>query len=95
MEMNICTCLLFSTNSRLSITPSTLLLLLSSPPYVSFVFQNYLFSFFLSNVAETSFFVQCVLPAGVQFYSSGFDSNDPSTFPRSYPIVLTGMFMIP
>ncbi|PKI43872.1 hypothetical protein CRG98_035706 [Punica granatum] len=31
----------------------------------------------------------CVLPAGVAFYSSGFDSNDPSTFPRSYPIVLT------
>ncbi|XP_019446275.1 PREDICTED: DENN domain and WD repeat-containing protein SCD1 isoform X2 [Lupinus angustifolius] len=32
---------------------------------------------------------QCVLPAGVELYSSGFDSNDPSTFPRSYPIVLT------
>ncbi|OAY59212.1 DENN domain and WD repeat-containing protein SCD1 isoform X1 [Manihot esculenta] len=31
----------------------------------------------------------CVLPAGVEFYSSGFDSNDDSTFPRSYPIVLT------
>lgn len=31
----------------------------------------------------------CVLPAGVAFYSSGFDSSDPSTFPRSYPIVLT------
>ncbi|KAH7511527.1 hypothetical protein FEM48_ZijujUnG0005900 [Ziziphus jujuba var. spinosa] len=31
----------------------------------------------------------CVLPAGVLFYSSGFDSNDASTFPRSYPIVLT------
>ncbi|XP_047175239.1 DENN domain and WD repeat-containing protein SCD1 [Vigna umbellata] len=31
----------------------------------------------------------CVLPAGVEFYSSGFDSNDPSSFPRSYPIVLT------
>ncbi|XP_057519264.1 DENN domain and WD repeat-containing protein SCD1-like [Amaranthus tricolor] len=31
----------------------------------------------------------CVLPAGVQFHSSGFDVNDPSTFPRSYPIVLT------
>lgn len=31
----------------------------------------------------------CVLPAGVEFYSSGFDSNDASTFPRSYPIVLT------
>ncbi|KAL0008183.1 hypothetical protein SO802_009685 [Lithocarpus litseifolius] len=30
-----------------------------------------------------------VLPAGVEFYSSGFDSNDPSTFPRTYPIVLT------
>ncbi|GER51170.1 stomatal cytokinesis-defective 1 [Striga asiatica] len=31
----------------------------------------------------------CVLPAGVQFYSSGFDSADPLSFPRSYPIVLT------
>ncbi|KAH1235983.1 DENN domain and WD repeat-containing protein SCD1 [Glycine max] len=31
----------------------------------------------------------CVLPAGVEFYSSGFDSNDPASFPRSYPIVLT------
>lgn len=31
----------------------------------------------------------CVLPAGVEFHSSGFNSNDPSTFPRSYPIVLT------
>ncbi|KAJ7969656.1 Denn domain and wd repeat-containing protein scd1 [Quillaja saponaria] len=31
----------------------------------------------------------CVLPAGVEFFLSGFDSNDPSTFPRSYPIVLT------
>ncbi|KAL0431105.1 UNVERIFIED_CONTAM: DENN domain and WD repeat-containing protein SCD1, partial [Sesamum radiatum] len=31
----------------------------------------------------------CVLPAGVQFYASGFDSSDPSSFPRSYPIVLT------
>nr|GMC49630.1 DENN domain and WD repeat-containing protein SCD1 [Ipomoea batatas] len=31
----------------------------------------------------------CVLPAGVEFYPSGFDSNNPSTFPKSYPIVLT------
>lgn len=31
----------------------------------------------------------CALPAGVQFYSSGFDRNDPTSFPRSYPIVLT------
>ncbi|KAK0587053.1 hypothetical protein LWI29_016603 [Acer saccharum] len=31
----------------------------------------------------------CVLPAGVQFYLSGFDANNASTFPRSYPIVLT------
>lgn len=31
----------------------------------------------------------CVLPAGVEFYVSGFDGNDPSTYPRSYPIVLT------
>nr|XP_011470710.1 PREDICTED: DENN domain and WD repeat-containing protein SCD1-like [Fragaria vesca subsp. vesca] len=26
---------------------------------------------------------------GVSFYSSGFDANDATTFPRSYPIVLT------
>uniref|UniRef100_A0A6N2L7W8 UDENN domain-containing protein n=1 Tax=Salix viminalis TaxID=40686 RepID=A0A6N2L7W8_SALVM len=32
----------------------------------------------------------CVLPAGVEFYPSGFDSNDSSTFPKSYPIVFTG-----
>ncbi|XP_057516369.1 DENN domain and WD repeat-containing protein SCD1 [Amaranthus tricolor] len=31
----------------------------------------------------------CVLPAGVEFYASGFDVNDPSTYPRTYPIVLT------
>ncbi|XP_058073916.1 DENN domain and WD repeat-containing protein SCD1 isoform X2 [Magnolia sinica] len=31
----------------------------------------------------------CVLPAGVEFYSSGLDLNDVSTYPRSYPIVLT------
>lgn len=31
----------------------------------------------------------CVLPAGVEVYSSGFDPNNPATFPRSYPIVLT------
>uniref|UniRef100_A0A7C9F2R3 UDENN domain-containing protein n=1 Tax=Opuntia streptacantha TaxID=393608 RepID=A0A7C9F2R3_OPUST len=31
----------------------------------------------------------CVLPAGVEFYVSGFEHNDPSTYPRSYPIVLT------
>lgn len=37
--------------------------------------------------------LQCVLPAGVEFYGSGFDSNDPSTLPRSYPIVLTGMLV--
>lgn len=34
--------------------------------------------------------LQCVLPAGVEFYSSGFDANDALTSPRSYPIVLTG-----
>ena len=33
----------------------------------------------------------CALPAAVEFYSSGFDSNDVSTFPRSYPIVLIGI----
>ncbi|GMN56680.1 hypothetical protein TIFTF001_025808 [Ficus carica] len=33
----------------------------------------------------------CVLPAGVEFYPSGFDPSDAATFPRSYPIVLTGM----
>ncbi|XP_020600152.1 DENN domain and WD repeat-containing protein SCD1 isoform X2 [Phalaenopsis equestris] len=31
----------------------------------------------------------CVLPAGVEFYPSGVDANDTSTYPRSYPIVLT------
>ncbi|KAB5531881.1 hypothetical protein DKX38_018551 [Salix brachista] len=31
----------------------------------------------------------CVLPAGVELYPSGFDANVSSTFPRSYPIVLT------
>ncbi|KMZ63401.1 hypothetical protein ZOSMA_40G00290, partial [Zostera marina] len=31
----------------------------------------------------------CVLPAGVGFYPSGFDSNDVSTYPLRYPIVLT------
>ncbi|EEC70939.1 hypothetical protein OsI_02530 [Oryza sativa Indica Group] len=31
----------------------------------------------------------CVLPAGVRIYSSGLDANDFSTYPRSYPIVLT------
>lgn len=35
--------------------------------------------------------MQCVLPAGVEFYASGIDSKDASTTPRSYPIVLTGM----
>ncbi|KAK1307569.1 hypothetical protein QJS10_CPA09g01337 [Acorus calamus] len=34
-------------------------------------------------------FDECVLPGGVRFYASGYDSNDVSTFPRSYPIVLT------
>ncbi|RAL37856.1 hypothetical protein DM860_000550 [Cuscuta australis] len=31
----------------------------------------------------------CVLPAGVEFYTSGFDPKNPLTFPKSYPIVLT------
>ncbi|KAK9668772.1 hypothetical protein RND81_13G085700 [Saponaria officinalis] len=31
----------------------------------------------------------CVLPAGVEFYASGFDCNESSTYPRTYPIVLT------
>ncbi|NP_001385794.1 DENN domain and WD repeat-containing protein SCD1-like [Gossypium hirsutum] len=31
----------------------------------------------------------CVLPAGVELFPSGFDSNDPLSYPRSYPIVLT------
>ncbi|KAL4573685.1 hypothetical protein LXL04_020500 [Taraxacum kok-saghyz] len=31
----------------------------------------------------------CVLPAGVEFYTTGFDSTNPLSFPRSYPIVLT------
>jgi hypothetical protein len=34
--------------------------------------------------------MQCVLPAGVRIYSSGLDTDDVSTYPRSYPIVLTG-----
>jgi len=34
--------------------------------------------------------MQCVLPAGVRIYSSGLDTDDASTYPRSYPIVLTG-----
>lgn len=34
--------------------------------------------------------LQCVLPAGIEFHASGFDPKDPSTFPRTYPIVLTG-----
>lgn len=33
---------------------------------------------------------QCVLPGGVQLYSEGPSSQDPSSTPRSYPIVLTG-----
>ncbi|KAJ6868574.1 hypothetical protein NC651_033602 [Populus alba x Populus x berolinensis] len=33
--------------------------------------------------------IRCVLPAGVEFYPSGFDANDSSTLPKSYPIVLT------
>nr|XP_043631013.1 DENN domain and WD repeat-containing protein SCD1 [Erigeron canadensis] len=31
----------------------------------------------------------CVLPAGVEFYTTGYDSANPLSFPRSYPIVLT------
>lgn len=31
----------------------------------------------------------CVLPAGVEFYTTGIDSSNPLSFPRSYPIVLT------
>ncbi|PWA40261.1 stomatal cytokinesis defective / SCD1 protein (SCD1) [Artemisia annua] len=31
----------------------------------------------------------CVLPAGIEFYTTGFDSSNPLSFPRSYPIVLT------
>ncbi|KAI5328704.1 hypothetical protein L3X38_028101 [Prunus dulcis] len=34
-------------------------------------------------------FLFCAFPAGVLFYSSGYDSNDAYTIPRSYPIVLT------
>ncbi|KAG5535818.1 hypothetical protein RHGRI_023548 [Rhododendron griersonianum] len=32
---------------------------------------------------------ECVVSASVEFYTSGFDHNDISTFPKSYPIVLT------
>lgn len=59
--------------------------------------SRYTFSLFFSHIHTSltlSYFLhlylQCVLPAGVEFYASGFDSNDASTFPRSYPIVLTG-----
>ena len=48
---------------------------------------------FSVSPADTSLgacIMQCVLPAGVEFYSSGFDSNDVSTYPHSYPIVWTG-----
>ncbi|KAH9317984.1 hypothetical protein KI387_019753, partial [Taxus chinensis] len=31
----------------------------------------------------------CVLPAGVEFYTSGFSASDKSSHPHSYPIVLT------
>ncbi len=37
------------------------------------------------------FWMQCVLPGGVEIYSTGPNSQDPSSFPRSYPIVLTGL----
>lgn len=50
-----------------------------------------MFFLFLKTLSCFLRFPQCVLPAGVQFYSSGFDSDDPSTFPRTYPIVLTGI----
>lgn len=71
------------------------------PPQLSTVSVSLFFFFFcfsqnIKNVFQKLFlvflrFLQCVLPAGVQFYSSGFDSDDPSTFPRTYPIVLTGI----
>ncbi|GLJ48583.1 hypothetical protein SUGI_1024890 [Cryptomeria japonica] len=31
----------------------------------------------------------CVLPAGVEFYTSGFNASDKASHPHSYPIVLT------
>ncbi|XP_010677977.2 DENN domain and WD repeat-containing protein SCD1 isoform X1 [Beta vulgaris subsp. vulgaris] len=31
----------------------------------------------------------CVMPEGVEFCKSGFDAKDSSSYPRSYPIVLT------
>nr|GEV37330.1 DENN domain and WD repeat-containing protein SCD1 [Tanacetum cinerariifolium] len=31
----------------------------------------------------------CVLPAGIEFYTTGVDSSNLLSFPRSYPIVLT------
>lgn len=38
--------------------------------------------------------MQCVLPAGIEFYDSGIDLKDVSTCARSYPIVLTGNFPV-
>ncbi|KAH9621135.1 hypothetical protein KSS87_023807 [Heliosperma pusillum] len=32
---------------------------------------------------------KCVLPAGLDFFASGFDVNEFSSYPRSYPVVLT------
>uniref|UniRef100_A0A803NCD2 uDENN domain-containing protein n=1 Tax=Chenopodium quinoa TaxID=63459 RepID=A0A803NCD2_CHEQI len=36
----------------------------------------------------------CVMPAGVEFYKSGLDANDPPSYPRSYPIVLTEIALV-
>lgn len=74
--------------------PSTHSLYPPPPPQLSTVNTFFLsfriFEFrWCNNVSDC--WLQCVLPAGVEFHASGFDPNDPSTFPRSYPIVLTGM----
>jgi hypothetical protein len=64
-------------------------------PTVCFLF----FCFFLLCGSDFDYLImgvwQCVLPAGVEFYPSGLDANDSSTFPKSYPIVLTGNIFFP
>ena len=59
------------------------------------MFQSNNFLESLSCEINTELFLcsefQCVLPTGVEFYSSGFDSNDVLTFPWSYPIILIGI----
>ena len=93
MECECCICLLYSINILQIITVFILRLLLNSQLYV------FLFLFFLLCGSDFDYLIigvwQCVLPAGVEFYPSGLDANDSSTFPKSYPIVLTGNIFFP